>query len=556
MDRKLNRVGRLTARATIVGLMLVWIGPLFLVASNDAQEPPIGVYRGTVVDADSQKPLPARVYLRGEDGKWYLVESEAGSAVPYRKEPPNLPDSCEVHTTVSAHPFIAKVPPGKYELRIEHGKEYLPLVRTIEVGSDSQSEILPLQRWINMAQRGWYSGDTHVHRSLDELPNVMIAEDLNVALPLTFWVRDSGQSPKEANVPASDIASGQILIDDQHVIHVTNTEYEIFQIDGKPRTLGAVFVLNHQEPLDLKAPPVGPIAEKARMEGALLDLDKHSWPWSLMIVPIMEVDLFELANNHVWQTEFGFRDWTLDSVRPDLQLERDERGLTEWGWIEFGFQTYYTLVNCGFRMRVTAGTASGVHPVPLGFGRVYVRLPNGFRYEDWMEGLDAGHSFVTTGPMLDLRFNGKDSGHVFKVTGGQAAVLEIVGTAHSRRPLRAMEVIVNGDIAETIQPDNQKTEHGGFQNHVQFKVSRNESFWVAVRCFEEHPEGRIRFAHTNPVYVDMEGSRVRPAKRALDFIIQQLEKEQQQLGEMLSKPAVSEYQKAIDIYRQLRLEEK
>ncbi len=59
-------------------------------------------------------------------------------------------------------------------------------------------------------------------------------------------------------------------------------------------------------------------------------------------------------------------------------IETDADGFTEWGWIEFGFKTYYALLNCGFKMRPTAGTASGVHPVPLGFGRVYVQLPGGF----------------------------------------------------------------------------------------------------------------------------------------------------------------------------------
>ena len=46
--------------------------------------------------------------------------------------------------------------------------------------------------------------------------------------------------------------------------------------------------------------------------------------------------------------------------------------LNERGWLDFTFQNYYLLLNCGFRLRPTGGTASGVHPVPLGFGRVYV----------------------------------------------------------------------------------------------------------------------------------------------------------------------------------------
>ena len=48
-----------------------------------------------------------------------------------------------------------------------------------------------------MVERGWYSGDTHTHRTLEELPNVMLAEDLNVAFPLVDWVREAFVTPIE-----------------------------------------------------------------------------------------------------------------------------------------------------------------------------------------------------------------------------------------------------------------------------------------------------------------------------------------------------------------------
>ena len=44
------------------------------------------------------------------------------------------------------------------------------------------------------------------------------------------------------------------------------------------------------------------------------------------------------------------------------------------------------------QIKPSAGTASGVHPVPLGFGRVYVKLSGPFRYESWINGLRDGRS--------------------------------------------------------------------------------------------------------------------------------------------------------------------
>ena len=86
-----------------------------------------------------------------------------------------------------------------------------------------------------------------------------------------------------------------------------------------------------------------------------------------------------------------------------MQVDSDERGMTELGWLQFGFQNYYALLNCGFRLQPTAGTASGVHPVPLGFSRVYVQLAGEFSGDKWLQGLKAGRSFVTTGPMVFVK---------------------------------------------------------------------------------------------------------------------------------------------------------
>ncbi|HKB42462.1 MAG TPA: hypothetical protein VKD72_38905, partial [Gemmataceae bacterium] len=266
--------------------------------------------RGEVLDADTGKPLPARLYVLGVDGSWHFARSEAkdGSAVEYRKQ--RGLKSVEMHTTLSAHPFLLDLPPGKYTITVERGKEYLPESRTVTVGAEPVKETFRLKRWTDMAGRGWYSGETHVHRSLEELPNVMLAEDLNVAFPLLYWVTEAFAPPRTSGRSTTrEVEAKLIAVDATHVIYPRNTEYEIFTVDKKPHMLGAVFVLNHKSVLEEGVPPVGPVAKRARKEGALLELDKHNWPWSMMLVPVMGVDLYELSNNHIWRTEFGFPGW-------------------------------------------------------------------------------------------------------------------------------------------------------------------------------------------------------------------------------------------------------
>ena len=542
---KKERYSSLIALLLVVGLSN---------AQEQSRDADLIVVRGTILDDASDKPIAARVHLQGDDGEWHLVNSVGGSAVHYERNRQHLPNSPEVHTTLSAHPFSVKLKPGKYTIRVERGKEYHSLVKELDVSTATAPLEFRLRRWINMASRSWYSGDTHVHRQLGELANIMVAEDLNVTFPLSYWVTTSDTPPSRGDrTNDTNLSADLILVDRTHVIHPVNTEYEIFSVGARRHTLGAVFVLNHKTPFPMGAPPVAPIARMARQENALLEFDKHSWPWSMMIVPIMKVDLFELLNNHLWQTNFGFRDWTVEAIPDYMNIERtaDGVGMTEWGWTDFGLKTYYALVNAGFRMRITAGTASGVHPVQLGFNRVYVHLPNGFDYEDWIAGLNAGQSFVTNGPMLEATFNSKQPGHEFKQASADTFRMQIDGRIASKRPLRKIEVVINGDTSRIIKPQNKRTETGSFETILNDELKLDASAWVAIRCFEDHPDKRIRFAHTNPVYVEIAGRPHRPKKVEVQYFLDRIDEELERNRSILSSTALREYELARSIYQDL-----
>jgi hypothetical protein len=507
--------------------------------------------RGAVLDAETGKPIAARVYLQAEDGVWLNVRSDdpKGTAVAYRKQRPDVPGCVEIHTTLSAHPFVTDVPPGKYTLTVERGKEYHTLSQSVTVGSEPVEVTLQLKRWADLAARGWYSGDTHVHRTLEELPNAMLADDLNVALPLLHWVTEAFTSPAK-NPKSKEIDPGRLIeIDKTHAIYPRNTEYEIFRVGKASHTLGAFFVLNHQTLFDEGVPPVSKIAQRAHKEGSLIELDKHNWPWSMMLVPVMPVDLFELTNNHVWRTAFGFPNFG-EPPADTMKIERDGKGFTERGWIDYGFQNYYTLLNCGYRLRPTAGTASGVHPVPLGFGRVYVQLPDGFSYENWMRGLNAGRSFVTTGPLLFVQVNGQPPGHTFKQTEA-VRDYQITGSAQSAVPLERIEIVVNGEVVRTLKPENRRTKADAYQSNIDEKLKIDGSSWLAVRCFEDRPDQRPRFAHGSPVHIDVAGKPLRPKKEQIDFLVKRVEDQLKRSAEVLPKEALDEYRQALRVYREI-----
>jgi hypothetical protein len=516
---------------------------LGLVASAAAAE----TLRGKVIDAQTKAALPCRLYVQGSDGMWLFARSSdsAGSAIKYDVQ--RGPKSFEKHVTLSAHPFEVEVPVGKTTISVELGKEYQPLTMKVMAGKETTEVELPLDRWIDMPARGWYSGDTHIHRKLEEVPQLMLAEDLHVTLPLTYWVRNANEPAIRGQV-AGDVKPELITVAKNRFLWPVNTEYELFNTRGKRHTQGAVFVINQRGSLDLSAPPVRPVAAAAHASGALLDLDKHTWNWSPMIVPIMQVDLFELANNHIWRTEFAFKTWTLDVLPRDWEIETDAESYTEWGWIDWGFKTYYAFLNCGFRMRPTGGTASGVHPVPAGFGRVYVHVEGEFTYEKWIKGLDAGHSFVTTGPMMLVEFNGKPPVTVFQ--GNDAKILRVTGSAESRLPLDRIEIVVSGDVVRIVQPTNSETKSGGYTSVIDEALQLTSSSWAIVRCFEKQPDGRIRFAHSAPIHCEIDGP-VQPKHREVEYFVQRMESELVRNRGVLAAEELAEYEQALSIYRNL-----
>lgn len=523
---------------------------------------------GSVLDAETEQPMAARIYLEGSDQQWLFVRSadEKGSAWPYAEEWVPMPASVERHTTVSAHPFQIRLTPGEYEIKIERGKEYFPLREHFIIPTNAASakpahRVFRLRRWINMAAKGWYSGETHVHRRFPELPNVLSAEDLNVAFPVTYWTTASDKVPDLAPStlrsqgpspfgPREDRGYDPIYISAQHVIVPRNTEYEIFSIDGQRHTLGALFVLNHRTPFALTAPPIRPIAEQAHREGALLDLDKHNWPWSLMLIPVAGIDLFELSNNSVWRTNFGFKD-PGQSLPPWADIEQESPGvLTEWGWLQFGFEMYYALLNCGFQLSPTAGTASGVHPVPLGHSRVYVHTGVAFDLNAWLAGLKNGRSFVTTGPMLLATVRGEKSGARFRFS--QATEVEWSADVYSPDPITRIELLVNGQVQRSWEPKGTRTEAGAWQWTGSGKLDIKETAWVVFRTWSDQPDGRKRFAHTGAWYFDVENQPIRPPRIQIEYLIDQMERSLESQRKVLSPEAIREFEEARDFYKRLR----
>jgi hypothetical protein len=501
---------------------------------------------GVVNDAASGRPLPARVYLADASGRWHLVQSASpdGSAIPYSIDRPAT-GSVEIHTTLSAHPFRADVPPGRFTVRAERGLEYHASEATVDVPPDGARVTLDLTRWIDLAARGWFSGDVFLHRPRAECANLALAEDINVLFPIHYWTTESGVAPSPGNrtQPGGDPAPQLEVVDASHVIWPVNTEVELFTVDGRAHMQGAFWVFGHRGPLTAAVPPFGSIAAQIREQRGFVDTEKPNWPWTVALVPTLQPRFFRLLNNHHWRTAFGSGSWKPVDAPDWMRCERAaDGGLTEDGWTRFGLQLYYALLNCGFRLVPTAGTGSGVHPVPAGFSRTYVHQPNGFSYEAWMTALEAGQCFVTNGPALLATFNHQPPGHEFRdFVEGVVRVHYEAAAAHG---VHQIELILNGEVVASVAGAADE-QSGALQTTV------TRSGWLALRAWELTPDHRLRIAHTAPVWIDVADFPAVPKAVETAWLIDQVESQRARHLGVLPAAALADYDTALETYRKI-----
>jgi len=280
-----------------------------------------------------------------------------------------------------------------------------------------------------------------------------------------------------------------------------------------------VGLLGLKSPLPMPADQLSPLnsvyADLAHRHGGYVDAEKITWRDSAALIALGQVDFAGLVYNSF--TPHGVEPgW---GVAPPPHSEYSSPANAPL----WAMALYYKFLNCGFRLPVSAGTASGVKSVPLGYNRVYVHLPHGFDYGEWFQGLKAGRSFATNGPMLFLSVDGHEPGdsiNLPETTGKPPRRLRIHAVAVSIRNIDRLEVVWKGKVIKTVQAA------GDVQSlKADFDQDASSGGWFAARAFEK-PTETVRFAHTSPVYVRVgqdEGHVADDAKYLLGVVEQQIE---------------------------------
>jgi hypothetical protein len=430
--------------------------------------------------AEDGAPLAARVYLKSQHGDTLFP---AGTLV-YKKLNWNV---SEEHFIAPTGAFSIELPEGAYSLTLERGKEYLPVQENIQVPAAGRTEkTYLLKRWVAMNDLGWYSADMHAHVSLNDAATLMDGEDLNVLLPVSWWRVSFVPAYRDPHLPeflARADKSGAVRTAKNRWFTPLNEELESDQSSILISRLGS-------SPLELEF-PFELMAELAHNRGALVDSEKPTSAELPAIAALGGVDFLGLANNHFWRSACYTGPW---GVWPDHALQAYAQ--TCEGFARAGFDLYYALLNTGVRAELSAGSAYGVQPTPLGWSRVYVHVGSDFSPENWFKALAMGRSFVTTGSMIFLTVNGLEPGEVHKAEAFPLSA-DVELKVLSTQPAKSAEVVVNGKARSIpLAPDS--SNPFSFSGATTLRLE--SSSWLAARYIAVRGQA-IDIAHTSPIFL-------------------------------------------------------
>jgi hypothetical protein len=185
---------------------------------------------------------------------------------------------------------------------------------------------------------------------------------------------------------------------------------------------------------------------------------------------------------------------------------------------------WYRLLNTGLRISVAGGTDAMANFAslrgPVGMNRTFVHTdswpsdPNE-RREIWMQGLKAGESIATNGPLLGFRVDGQGPGSVIDLDA--ASEVHYRGFMRSSVPIDRVDVVLNGEVIDTVALPN-----GSMSADIENSVLVEESGWLLLRASSEEPHPDIfdmyPYATTSPVYITVDGKPQKSQKDAEYFL--------------------------------------
>ncbi|MBD2703822.1 CehA/McbA family metallohydrolase [Spirosoma sp. BT702] len=443
----------------------------------------------TILDASTNKPTPVRVRLTRNGRAITQLPTEAVAVMyglwDHEDGYGFQPDS----SFYVAGKFHLNLPAGTYELAISKGNEFLRQTHKLVLSAGKNlSKTYRLSRWINTVAKGWYSTDGHIHirRSPRENPLIMTwlqAEDVRIGALLRmgdFW---------ETYYPQYAYGEKGMYKHDNHLL-ITGQE------DPRTPDLGHAFALG--------------AADRVRRRERYYYYD----------------DIFDKVHQlggvtgyaHQAETFHGYRGLILDGLRGKV----DAFELLQFCVDDHPLHTdhYYHMLDLGIPLTATAGSdfpwcgQDHGHGPPerlsrIGNARFYTYLGKAgenLNVSNWRSAVAAGHTFVSSGPILDFNVTDTSAGDTaipgdhLTIKRGNSITITARAYGHPGQvPLDTLEIVSHGRVIGrvTARDSGQSAE----QLSLRLTLPLERGQWIAARC----SAGPSQAAHTTPIYVTVDG---------------------------------------------------
>lgn len=466
------------------------------------------------VRLDVRPLVPLRVHLLDEDGRPAVARVYLTAADGLAYTPPGLVS--RITAMSSEYYFHAD---GSFEIELPGGPTVVEATRGLEYGlgraeidlqpGKPQEVRLRLKRWENMAAKGWYSSDAHIHANYTA-PHHQVIEPEDVRLQ-AFGEDLNNANLMVANSSASFLHDLRYFEGKPHALsgpnHILYWNEEMRNAGpyghmcfyGLKQLVSPLYTGFAGTPFWEDYPPNYTQARNAREQGGAVTY-AHPIGGSELKPDSARVET--TGRLHPPSVPVSFETAGVKELPVDLALGQVDAFDVFSNADEIGsMEIWYGLLNCGFRLGISAGSDSFTNVVDhytAGGGRVYVHSGGRLDYQQWIQGYKQGRSFATNGPMLFFTVNGKEPGEEIRLAPSARGV-RVSARVRTQVPIEKIEVIANGQVVAS------RDASGGNEISLDEDIALRRSSWIALRAYG--PWHRLvlndlqTLAHTSPVYV-------------------------------------------------------
>lgn len=449
-------------------------------------------YHFKIVDTISGEQLAARISVTDTCGKSIDIDGKPTHA--------EYLDKSWCYTDGS---FSVTAKGEGLNLEVQRGPETVPVKIPLKKGGYNQT--IKLQKWTTIRQKDYMNGDVHTHTPFSEIANLqMKAEDLDV---LNILVGDfvdtkyfTGQLDK-ASSPGHAIYVSQEVRDWQmgHLTLLGLTSlvpgYSVVGGDLNTYSHNPHCIMSHA------------MDETHRQGGLVVWSHFSNLPGgeSPIAIALGKVDALELMTyDDPTQLPSHWDPWKNSGMsQAEFTVMR-------------GMDLYYQYLNSGFHLPIVAGTDKMGDNIPMGSNRFYAYTKGDKSYKAWLAAIKSGAGFITNSPMLSFNVEGHLPGEIIDFH-NQAKVHANL-KVQSVLPFATIEIIVNGWVVgqKTIYSNSNPPVNGVYSMNLETDLVLDKSSWIAARVADDPdnkhrllPRGLSVFAHTNPIYFEKDGARVK-----------------------------------------------